>query len=322
METAIYINPDAPPEAMVRTVRLAEELGFARCYLADQGVSRDIYVTLAILADATRRIYLGPGITNPYLRHPVVVAGAIASLDEFSGGRAFLGLGAGGAGVLGRLGFEERHPLQACREMAEIVRLLWRGEVIDYRGKLFQVSRTKLDAPARPDIELHWGARGPNMVALGGELADVILLSSIPRPALATTVENAQAGAQRAGRSIRFQYAVLLVHDDTSRNMARRRTVYRLAWSPEYIKAKLGLAPEFTRSLHELLAASGPEAAAKLIGDELLDQYVVEAGSDGAIAALRQTLDTYHFDGLTIEILDHAQAERLLPQAAEMIAHL
>jgi 5,10-methylenetetrahydromethanopterin reductase len=322
METAIYINPDAPPEAMVRTVRLAEELGFTRCYVADQGVSRDIYVMLAILAGATRRIYLGPGITNPYLRHPVAVAGAIASLDEFSGGRAFLGLGAGGAGVLGRLGFEERQPLQACREMAEIVRLLWRGEVIDYRGKLFQLSQTQLDAPARPDIELHWGARGPNMLALGGELADVILLSSIPRSTLSAVVENAQAGAQQAGRSIRFQYAISLVHDDTSREIARKRTTYRLAWSPEHLKAKLGLTPEFNQSLHELLAASGPGAAAKLIDDELLNQYVVEAGSDAAITTLRQTLETYQFDGLTIEIPDHAQAERLLPRAAEMIARL
>ena len=76
--------------------REAEDTGFEWLGVADsQSVFRELYVALTLAALHTRRVRLGPLVTNPLTRHLVVTASAIASVDELSGGRAVLGLGSG-----------------------------------------------------------------------------------------------------------------------------------------------------------------------------------------------------------------------------------
>jgi len=52
-----------------------------------------VYETLALIADGTETIKMGPGVTNPYVRSPAITASAVATLDELSNGRATLGIG-------------------------------------------------------------------------------------------------------------------------------------------------------------------------------------------------------------------------------------
>lgn len=74
--------------------RAADDAGFDYFTYGDT-VFREIYATLGLCADSTRSIKLGPGVTNPLTRNPVVTAAAICTVDEISGGRAFLGIGMG-----------------------------------------------------------------------------------------------------------------------------------------------------------------------------------------------------------------------------------
>ena len=76
---------------------------------------RECYVGLAALAARTDQIRLGPGVTDPYSRHPAVTAATIATLDELSGRRALLGLGVGGTGFR-ELGLSTPLPVAALRE--------------------------------------------------------------------------------------------------------------------------------------------------------------------------------------------------------------
>lgn len=320
MKTGITLNPDAPPSRLVETVQLAEELGFYYCYVADQGFSRDVYVTLTALATATRRIHLGPGVTHPYTRHPAAAAVAIASLDELSGGRAFLGLGAGGSRTLGPLQINRTNPLAACREAAEISRRLWQGGPATYEGDHFQVKEARLNFPARPSIELHWAARGPKMLSLGGELADVVMLHAIPRFELANVVASVRQGAAKAGRRVELMYAVPLVYDEASRETARMRTVYRLVDSTPQVKARLGLGPELEAGMRRLVTTQGPQAAAHLVSDEVLSHYVLEGDVAACAATLAELFRTHGLDGLTVEVPDPVQATVLLPRAAEVVA--
>ena len=78
LATAVLVDP-APLDVLGPIVEAAEELGYGYCYVADQGVGDDIYVLLGALAVQTSRIRLGPGVTNPYTRHPAVTATAATS---------------------------------------------------------------------------------------------------------------------------------------------------------------------------------------------------------------------------------------------------
>ncbi|MDR1428151.1 MAG: LLM class flavin-dependent oxidoreductase, partial [Bifidobacteriaceae bacterium] len=64
-----------------------EALGFDDLWIPDERLLRNVYVALTAVANATSRIGLGPGVTNPYTRHPALTAAAIATLGELSGGR-------------------------------------------------------------------------------------------------------------------------------------------------------------------------------------------------------------------------------------------
>src|SRR5690242_937218 len=73
-----------------------ESDGFDDIWVPDERLLRNVYVSLTTIANATERVTIGPAVTNPYTRHPATTAAAIATIDELSGGRATLALGAGG----------------------------------------------------------------------------------------------------------------------------------------------------------------------------------------------------------------------------------
>src|SRR5207237_9380281 len=81
--------------------RLAEEVGCSMVGVADsQSVFREMYVTMALCAQGTRRVRIGPSVTNAITRHPAVAASGIATVDEIAPGRAFFGIGSGDSAIL------------------------------------------------------------------------------------------------------------------------------------------------------------------------------------------------------------------------------
>ena len=76
--------------------RRAEELGYDGIFVGESHLSSiDSFQTLASCAMITQRVLLGIAVTNLIFRHPTVIAGAAASLNEISKGRAIMGLGTG-----------------------------------------------------------------------------------------------------------------------------------------------------------------------------------------------------------------------------------
>src|SRR5919202_1941039 len=87
----------------VDSVRKAEESGYARAYLVDgQLLWRNVFVYMSLGLDATERIPFGTAVTNPYTRHPSVLANAHATLEEIYPGRVILGSARGHRDDAGR----------------------------------------------------------------------------------------------------------------------------------------------------------------------------------------------------------------------------
>ncbi|NPV77802.1 MAG: LLM class flavin-dependent oxidoreductase [Anaerolineae bacterium] len=322
LNTALTINPEGSPQQLIKTIQLAEDLNFSTCYMGDQGFTLDLYVTLTAVACNTRRIRLGPGVTHPFTRHPVVTAVSIASLDVFSGGRAFLGIGAGGSRSLVPMQIPRSKPLQLARETVEISRLLWKGKPVNYSGEFFNLKEARIGFPCRPDIEIHWAARGPKMLELGGELADVNLLHGIPRFDLPNVVEIVRRGAQKANRTTKLQYAAMIVYDEDSRKLACARTAYRMLDSTDEVRAKLGLTEEKMAEIRRLVTTTGPASAAFLISDDILRHYAIEGTPADCAAELRQMISDYGFTGITFEVNDPGNAEKLLRFSAKILEQI
>ena len=110
-------------------------------------------LSLLAIAERTSTIKIGPGITNPYVRHPGATAAAIASIDELSDGRAFIGVGAGGGLALGPLAVERTRPLHVVADAVTAMRGLFAGDTVTMTSETFALENARLGY-ARPDIEI------------------------------------------------------------------------------------------------------------------------------------------------------------------------
>lgn len=145
-------------------VREAEDLGFAGLFRSDHFTnprlpdrdSLEMVVSLAYLADHSRRLHFGPLVAPLSFRHPAMLARQAAALDDLSGGRMILGLGAGWQEREHRLfGLELGDiptRMQRLTEGLEVItRLLQSDEAVSFSGRLFHLEEaTLLPRPQRP----------------------------------------------------------------------------------------------------------------------------------------------------------------------------
>jgi 5,10-methylenetetrahydromethanopterin reductase len=153
-------------------IALAEELGYERAWVYDTPQqSPDVWMTLALAAERTERIGLGPGVLVPSLRHPMVNAAATATLEALAPGRAAVAFG---TGFTGRRAMGYRAITWSFMEAyIRAFRGLLRGEVVEWEGAQMRMLHPDGHAPARPvDVPVLVGALGPKGHAVARELGD------------------------------------------------------------------------------------------------------------------------------------------------------
>jgi G6PDH family F420-dependent oxidoreductase len=175
------------PKDLVRDAVLAEQAGFDFSVISDhfhpwveaQGHSGYAWSILGAIAQATTRLPLMTYVTAPIIRyHPAVVAQKAATMALLADGRFRLGLGSGeqlNEHVVGQ-GYpavDVRHEMLV--EAVEIIRALWEGEYVTYRGAHFDVEGAKVfDLPVSPP-PLGIAVSGKQSCGLAGELADLVI---------------------------------------------------------------------------------------------------------------------------------------------------
>ena len=300
---SVNLIPEAPVGLMSALAKEAELLGFERCWVYDEGLAtRDLYVTMTAIAQATERLEIGPGITNAYTRHPAQTATAIATLDEHSGGRAFLGLGAGGSLTLDPMGIERVQPLETIRQMINACRSLFAGEVVDLDAPTFSMQAARLSW-ARPGLPIWLAGRGPRMLDLGGSTADGVMLDFIHKPSLGEYVEKIRGGASRSGNEVSICYSTMVVTDDIALEEVRPHMTYRLVDSPEPVRSAIGMTDSDRAALRSALA-DGLDAAARLVPDEWVLPFVVAGTVDECAAELEALAKEHGLDEFLLPIFD------------------
>lgn len=316
--TSVNLIPEAPVATMVDLARQAEELGYHRCWVFDEGLAtRDLYVTMAAVAGATERILIGPGITNPYTRHPAITAAAIASLDEMSGGRGFLGVGAGGSLTLGPLGLPRTRPLAAVGEMIQVCRALFSGNAVDLSGATTSLHRARLGF-ARPDLEIWLAGRGPKMVEMGGELADGVMLEFLHHDLISEAVDLVRRGAARSGRPGRIAYGTMVVTDDASMEVTRRHMTYRLVDSSPVVRERLGIGEAEIEKIRAALP-DGLEAAGRHVRREWVEPFVIAGSVAECADRLVDLMEQHRFEEFVVPVLDVASATDLMATVARLV---
>jgi 5,10-methylenetetrahydromethanopterin reductase len=153
-------------------IAIAEQLGYERAWLFDNPhEDPDVWMMLALAAQRTSTIGLGPGVLVPTLRHPMVNASAAASLAALAPGRVAVafGTGFGGARALGAAPARWSY----LRDYVIAFRGLLNGDTVDWRDTRIRMMHPPGHAPARPiDVPILIAAQGPKGLAVATELAD------------------------------------------------------------------------------------------------------------------------------------------------------
>ncbi|WP_051579667.1 LLM class flavin-dependent oxidoreductase [Pseudonocardia acaciae] len=286
----VALAPEGPLDELVATAAAAERLGYDSVWVNDDRLQKDLFGVLAAMAGATSTVRLGPGVTNPYSRHPALLAAAIATLDELSGGRAVLGLGAGGTNHRA-LGIERRAPATALREAITVVRGLLAGDEVTLDGTVVSARHARLDfTPARASVPIYVGARGPKMLRTAGELADGVIIGNLASPAgWRRALAHVQAGCVGPAPALTAWVACAVDPDGAAARDAVRPMVATSLVTSRAVLPELGItAPSaFVRAM-DRHGWSTERDAVRAAGADLPAETIAEFAIAGTPAECRE----------------------------------
>ncbi|MER7583629.1 LLM class flavin-dependent oxidoreductase [Kitasatospora sp. NPDC097691] len=255
------------PRDLIGFARRSEELGFSSLFVNDSLLSPRIepLTMLAAIAPVTERIRLGTGALLPVLRRPVLAAQTLASVDQLSGGRLTVAVGAGFPGRFGRplhelsqVPWERR--FARLDETVALWRALWSGAK-EFHGEFH--SFDELPPATRPfhqDGPPVWlGGGTPAALARVGRHYDG-WLPYPPDPAdYATGLDAVRSAAREAGRSPEAVAPALFVNVRIDRDAEEARRAM-----DAYTRSNYGLPLAETEQIQAFAAGSPDEVAAKL----------------------------------------------------------
>jgi len=309
----LQIVPTMPIDELVETAKIAEDIGYDYCMVADEGLMSDVYVALGAIARSTQSMRLG-AVTNGYTRHPAVTAAALATVNELSGGRAFVTLVAGGTMVLDPMGIERRTPLVIMDESIEIMRALWTGRSVTWQGHRFCLESAQLSAGPQ-DIPIWMAVKGERLLRLAGEKADGVVLMA--RADLADALEQVDLAGNNPTRAYldRLAFTPQMVEE------AKELYAYAIMDSPQRMLENLGIDHGAAERMREAFESGGPTAVAPLVTEDMVAAVQIVGSPEYCQVALADLIKVHQFDVFLINIISPGlEANReLLSDVTQMI---
>ncbi len=289
-EVSIAFQTNKTPAAYAALARQVEEYGFDALTVYGDLMFQPPIAPLILMAQATQRIRLGAAGYNPFLLHPVEIAGQVAMLDQVSGGRAYWGILRGA--WLESLDIVPPKPIAAVRETVAVVRHLHAKQRERFDGAVFHLSEHSIlqYEVLRPRVPLLIGTWGAQLAAFAGETADEVKVGGSANPAMVSVIrEHIAVGTRRSGRDVDaigiVLGAVTVVDEDGA--AARRKVKEEIALYLPTVAAldpTVSLDPELLARVAAAVQRGDAIAAGAMISDDLLYPFAF-AGTPAEIVA-------------------------------------
>ena len=287
------------PRAGLRAAGRAESAGYGSFWVAET-TGLEAFSTLAAVGAAHPRLSLGTGVLAAQLRTPGVTAMGAATLQALHPDvDILLGVGVSSPTVVSRwhgAQYGDR-PLARMREELTLLRLLLSGEKVDFDGDFHTVKGFRLGVrlgERRPRIVL--AALNPQMLRLGGELADGVLLNYLPASHVPWSVQQVRSG----GDATIYAYVHVGVTDPEPHRDLGRKDLFSYAvvdaYADNFVRAGYGDEVAEVRERH---AARDRDGAVAAISDRMVDEIDIM----GDAAHVAATVQAYVDAGVDVPVI-------------------
>ena len=194
MDFGIVLQTNPPAARTVALARLAEEYGFSHVWTFDSHLLwEEPYVIHSRILAETRKVIVGPFVTNPATREPTVTASVFATMNEMYGNRTICGIGRGDSAV--RVTNGKPTTLAELREAIMIIKGLANGQEVDQQGV-----KLRFGWAAESRLDVWVAAYGPKALKLAGAVGDGYILQLADPDIARWMIKLVREGADEAGR--------------------------------------------------------------------------------------------------------------------------
>jgi len=334
MDFGVVLQTNPPSSRVVGLSQLAEQYGFSTVWTFDSHLLwEEPYVIHSQILDRTRKVKVGPFVTNPATRDWTVTASVFATLNEMYGNRTICGIGRGDSAV--RVTNGKPTTLGELREAIHVIRELGNSRAVEYHD-----STLRFPWSTGSELEVWVAAYGPQALKLTGEVGDgyILQLADLDIASwMIGTVREAAANAGRDPDSIKFCVsAPFYIGEDWAHMRAQNRwfggmvgnhvadVVARYgADAPvpqaftDYIKGREG----YDYNSH----GKADNDHVDFVPDEIVDRFCVLGTAEEHIAKLRalKAIGVDHFAGYLMhdnkEETLRVYGETVIPALAEQV---
>ena len=194
MQFGVVLQNDPPAARVVELARQAEILGFTHVWTFDSHLLwQEPYVVYSQILAQTRKVMVGPMVTNPATRDWTVTASLFATLNEMFGNRTICGIGRGDSAV--RVTNGRPTTLATLRDSIAVIRALANSGQAEYKGNTLQFPWSE-----GSKLPIWVAAYGPRALALAGEVGDGFILQLADPDITAWSIAAVRKAAADAGR--------------------------------------------------------------------------------------------------------------------------
>lgn len=212
MDFGAVLQTNPPSARTVQLAKLAEDHGFTHVWTFDSHLLwQEPYVIYSKILAETRKVIVGPMVTNPATRDWTVTASTYATLNEMYGNRTICGIGRGDSAV--RVTNGAPTTLKTLRESIHVIRELANSRPVEYNGATLQFPWS-----TGSTLDVWVAAYGPLALKLAGEVGDGFILQLADVDIAAWMIKTVRDAAEAAGRdpmSVKFCIAApMYIGDD------------------------------------------------------------------------------------------------------------
>lgn len=335
MQFHIILEANNSHERVAELARLAESYGIVGMWSSNMHDSRDPFINFTEAARTTEKIKLGPVAVSPYELHPLKMANALLTLNEISGGRAHIGVGAGDGGTATAMGMKAVRRVRAVRECVEIIEAAATGEPVTYKGEMYQVMYYHSSWVTQPPPDVFVCAGGPQMIRSSAKYAQGIFVGDhLPEHVarINEVIRQEQASIGRDNENFRllnFWAWHVKENQDDARAEARIWLAMRATPWPAYYHHDILPAEEMQVVYDNIMdinkAFYNRDPDIKSVPRDILDRLVDQCSSTSAISDIDHEIDRirrFEAGGLTdiaLRIYENPEAsirligERVMP---------